>query len=306
MGIIKVETPQGIVSIEIEGDEPTEQELDDIDEEFFASPVVAKTRSDRSDIDLATASVDEIRDYARTLRAQGIDPSTGEPLTEEEYVSNYKEHGVDYKTGVDSVGGFSRFQFGRMDTLEEKQNYLNTVVGSDGFRTDPLGRLILTKTGRNVLGLGEGRELAVDEEGLSFKDVKDFAGATALPIAAGVGATIAASGVGFLPGMLIVGAATGAGKALDEGIEYAEGLQRQSVGEVARDSAFEALFGGLGEGVGRGISRLFGRIIKGPGRGQRSIKSTSKRNHYKRISTHDCWFYRRKLSTYFKSSSSCI
>lgn len=265
MGIIKVETPQGIVSIEIEGDEPTEQELDDIDEEFFASPVVAKTRSDRSDIDLATASVDEIRDYARTLRAQGIDPSTGEPLTEEEYVSNYKEPGVDYKTGVDSVGGFSRFQFGRMDTLEEKQNYLNTVVGSDGFRTDPLGRLILTKTGRNVLGLGEGRELAVDEEGLSFKDVKDFAGATALPIAAGVGATIAASGVGFLPGMLIVGAATGAGKALDEGIEYAEGLQRQSVGEVARDSAFEALFGGLGEGVGRGISRLFGRIIKGPG-----------------------------------------
>ena len=39
----------------------------------------------------------------------------------------------------------------------------------------------------------------------------------------------------------------------------------QSAGEIARDVAMEGVFGGLGEGVGRGISKLFGRIIKGPG-----------------------------------------
>ena len=37
MGIIRVETPQGIVRVEIEGDEPTEQELMAIDQAVFCS-----------------------------------------------------------------------------------------------------------------------------------------------------------------------------------------------------------------------------------------------------------------------------
>jgi len=65
--------------------------------------------------------------------------------------------------------------------------------------------------------------------------------------------------------MLIVGAATAGGKLLDEGIEAAEGLQMQSPTDIVRDSAIEGAFGMFGEGVGRGISKLFGRIIKGPG-----------------------------------------
>ncbi len=258
MAIIKVETPQGIVSVEIEGDQPTAEEAQAINDQFF------NTASAPS-LDLATASTEEIRDYARAQRLAGIDPATGGQITEEEYISKYKEPGVDYRTGVDSIGGFSRFQFGRMDTTEEKSNYLRTVVGEDGYRLDALGRHILTQEGRTKLGLGEGRELAIDEEGFSFNDVKEFAGATALPIATGIGAAIASSGVGFFPGIAIVGLATGAGKLLDEGIEAAEGLQMQSAGQIAGDAAYEAVFGSLGEGVGRGISKLFGRIIKGPG-----------------------------------------
>ena len=230
MAIIKVETPQGIVSVEIEGDQPTAEEAQAINDQFF------NTASAPS-LDLTTASTEEIRDYARAQRLAGIDPTTGGQITEQEYISQYKEPGVDYRTGVDSVGGFSRFQFGRMDTTEEKSNYLRTVVGEEGYRVDPLGRHILTQEGRTKLGLGEGRELAVDEEGFSFNDVKEFAGATALPIIAGTGAAIAASGVGFVPGMLIVGAATAGGKLLDEGIEAAEGLQMQGIGDIARDSA---------------------------------------------------------------------
>lgn len=259
MGIIKVETPEGVVQVEIEGTEPTQQELADIDAQFFASQPSAPS------VDLATASQEEILDYARQMRSLGVDPRTGKQLTEEEYISTYKEPGVDYSTGVDSVGGFSRFQFGRMDNDAERANYLRTVVGDEGYRQDGLGRFILTEEGRNKLGLGEGSELAIDEEGFSFNDVKEFFGATALPIAAGVGAGLMASGVGFIPGMLIVGAATAGGKLLDEGIESAQGLQMQSAGEIARDTAFEGAFGALGEGVGRGISKIFGRIIKGPG-----------------------------------------
>jgi len=259
MGSIIVETAQGPVQVDIAGDTPTEEEQQAIISQFSGP------QPTQSEIDFATASLDEIRDYARAKRMAGIDPKTGEQITEEEYVSKYKEPGVDYTSGVDSIGGFSRFQFGRMDTADEKSNYLRTVVGSDGYRVDPLGRHILTQEGRTKLGLGEGRELAIDEEGFSFNDVKEFAGATALPIATGIGASLVASGVGFLPGVLIVGGATAAGKLLDEGIEAAEGLQMQSAGEIARDVAMEGVFGGLGEGVGRGISKLFGRIIKGPG-----------------------------------------
>ena len=257
MGQIIVQQPNGEeIVVEIAGDSPTDDEQLAIMNQFTPK---------QSDVNLATASLDEIREYARQQRMMGIDPKTGEKITQEEFIDTFREKDVDYTTGLDSVGGFSRFQFGRMDTDEEKAGYLQSVVGSDGFRQDPLGRFVLTKQGRNQLGLGEGKELAIDEEGFTFNDVKEFAGATTLPIITGVGASIAASGVGFLPGMLIVGAATAAGKFLDEGIEYAEGLQKQSFSDVARDSAMEGAFGLLGEGVGRGLSTLFGRIIKGPG-----------------------------------------
>jgi len=260
MAIIKVETPTGIQQVEIAGDAPTEEEQQAIFNTFFAD-----SEPTQPEIDFATASIEEKRDYMRQLRAAGVDPMTGGQISEEEYISTYKEPGVDYTTGLDSIGDFSRFQFGRMDTDEERAAYLDRSVGEGGYRQDGLGRFILTQEGRTRLGLGEGRELAIDEEGFSFNDVKEFFGAAALPIATGVGAGLMASGVGFIPGMLIVGAATGGGKLLDEGIEAAQGLQRQSAGEIARDVAFEGVFGAAGEGLGRGVSKIFGRIIKGPG-----------------------------------------
>ena len=271
MGEIVLETPQGEeIVIEIAGETPTEEEQQKILQSFAPKQ---QTKS----IDTATASLEEIQEYARQRRAMGLDPTTGERLSEEELIRTYKEPGVDYSTGVDSMGGFSRFQYGRMDTQEEKANYLKTVVGEDGYRTDALGRLLLTSEGREKLGMEKGKDIAIDEEGFSFNDVKEFAGATALPILGGTGMAIAASGVGFIPGMFLVGLATGAGKLLDEGIEYAEGLQRQTAGEVARDVAFESAFGFLGEGAGRFISGAFGRLIKGPGGADAELKKAGAR-----------------------------
>jgi len=264
MPVFQIENPftKKIEQVELDTDNPTDDQLDEV-MSFFQQESGFDDKV--AEIDFGSASLEEIQDYRKKLIAAGIDPKTKEQISEEDFISEYKEVDVDYDTGLDSVGGFSRFQFGRMDTDQEKAGYLQTVVGDTGFRTDALGRFILTKDGRNKLGLGEGKELAIDEEGFTFNDVKEFAGATALPIVSGIGATIAASGVGFVPGMLIVGAATAGGKLLDEGIEYAEGLQKQSFADVARDSALEGAFGFAGEGVGRGLSKLFGRIIKGPG-----------------------------------------
>lgn len=264
MPVFQIENPytKKIEQVELDSENPTDEELDEVMSFFEQDSGIADAIQE---IDFGSASTEELEEYRKRLIAAGIDPRTRERISEEKFISEYKEPDVDYTTGLDSVGGFSRFQFGRMDNDAEKAGYLQRVVGDDGFRTDALGRFILTKAGRNKLGLGEGKELAIDEEGFTFKDVKEFAGATALPILTGVGTSIAASGVGFVPGMLLVGGATALGKFMDEGIEYAQGLQKQSFGEVARDSAMEGVFGLAGEGIGRGISAIFGRLFKGPG-----------------------------------------
>ena len=260
MAIIQVETPTGIEKVEIAGDVPTPKEEAAIRAQFFGAPEAAP-----QEIDLQTATPEEIREYAVLRRAQGVDPSTGKQLTPQEFIENYKEPGVDYTSGIDDVEGFSRFQFGRMDTEEEKAAYLSQAVGEDGFRQDALGRFVITGSGRQKLGMGEGPDVAVDEEGFSFADVKEFAGQSGAPILTGIGASLMASGVGFFPGLAIAGTGALIGKALDEGVETLEGLQRQSFSEVARDSAMEGVFGSFGEGLGRGLSKIFGRMIKGPG-----------------------------------------
>ena len=241
------------------GDDPTQEEMNQLYQFFQDESGVSNT----SKFNIFDASQEEIQEYSRKQRAMGLDPSTGEELSDEEFIAGYKEENVDYSTGVNKNDAFSRTRLGNMDTAGEKLNYLQTKVGKDGVREDALGRLILTQIGRQRAGLGEGQDIAVDEEGLSWGDVKEFAGATAVPIVAATGASIAASGVGFIPGMIIVGAAGFLGKLLDEGVEYSQGLQQQSLTEVLKDARREALYAGGGEGVGRGLSALGGYLFKG-------------------------------------------
>ena len=241
------------------GDEPTQSEMDQL-YQFFQNENAPSTQEK---FNIFNASREEIQAYSRKQRAMGLDPVSGEQLSDEDFIAGYKEEGVDYNTGVNKNKAFSRAQLGRMDTAGEKLNYLQTKVGKDGVREDALGRLILTQIGRQRAGLGEGQDIAVDEEGLSWGDVKEFVGATAVPIVAATGASIAASGIGFIPGMAIVGAAGFLGKLLDEGVEYSQGLQQQSFSDVLKDSSTEAIYAASGEGIGRGVSSLIGTLIKG-------------------------------------------
>jgi hypothetical protein len=73
MAIIQVETPTGVERVEIAGETPTEQEVQAIRQQFFGE-------TSSPEIDLATASMAEIRDYARQRRALGVSPTTGQPL----------------------------------------------------------------------------------------------------------------------------------------------------------------------------------------------------------------------------------
>ena len=268
MAVITVAGPNGNAKFEIAGEKPTQEELSAI---FKALNPDKAGPSVGSGTSLSNATPDQIREYARMRQQAGITPE-GKPMSEEERSSvPYEEQGVDYNQGLQDIGNFSRFGYGRMDTDQERANYLTKSVGKDGFRKDPLGRFILTETGRKNLGMGKGPEVSIDEEGLSWGDLKEFMGQAAVPAAAGIGAALTFSGVGTIPGILIAGAAGAAGKALDEGIESAQGLQDQSFGDVMRDSAYEGVFSMAGEGVGRGLSKVFGRIIKGPGGAENEV-----------------------------------
>ena len=257
MAIVQIENPftKTIEQVEIAGDDPTQQELDTIYQLFQSE------QPNIGELDFATASPDEIRAYANHLREAGLDPVTRQPLAPSE--RTLKAPGVDYTSGLQDFG--LRAGFGARETAEEKAAYLTDKVGADGFRQDKGGRFILTQAGRTALGLGEGSELAIDEEGLSRFDVADFAGASGVPLAAGIGAGLLLSGTGFLVAAPAVGVTMGLAKLADEAYETSQGYQRQTSDEILKDALVEGAFGATGEVLGRGISSIFGRILKGSG-----------------------------------------
>ena len=275
MGIITVETPNGPIRVEIAGEAPTEREKQAIIAGVTrmsktGSPTIDTRAPGTAKPDLATMTPEQIREYVRMRQQAGFD-ETGQQMSPEEYARVYKEEGVDYSTGLQDIGNFSRFGYGRMDTDKERENYLRGAVGEGGYRKDALGRFVLTQDGRKALGMEAGPDLAIDEEGLSWGDFKEFMGQAGAPMAAGIGAALMASGVGFVPGVVIAGTAAAGGKVLDEAVESAQGLQDQSFEDVMRDAAFEGLFSAGGEGFGRGVSKLFGRILKGPGGAENEV-----------------------------------
>ena len=256
MGQITINTPEGPIKVNIEGDTPTERET---------QAILQSLTPKREEFDIMSASKEEIAGYARRQREMGIDPRTGEQISEKEFIRTYKAPGVDYSTGVSSNNAFSRYMFGRADTEGDKKLYLNQSLGEDGYYQDALGRFIANQKGRETMGLGEGDDIALDEEGLSWNDVKDFAGEAGTPILAGTGAALILSGYGAPVGIALSSLAAGGGKILDEKIDEAQGIQSQTDDEVLKDAVFEAGTWAIGDAAGRAISKFIGRIIKGPG-----------------------------------------
>ena len=260
MGIMKLELPDGeIAQIEIEGDDPTEQELREIDAQFFGSQEPLSVDRRRLGIDLVNASTEEIANFVAEKKALGVDPATGEKLKEQD--QPLKDKDVDYTSGLKVFS--IRAGLGQRENDEEKALFLTDKVGTDGFRRDRGGRFILTKQGRKKLGLEDGPELAIDEEGFSRYDLADFVGEGGVSLGVGIGASIAFGGLGALYALPAVGISMGLAKLADEAYETAQGYQTQTVEEQQKDAIYEGAFGMLGEGFGRAISRFLGGFIKG-------------------------------------------
>ena len=158
MGIINVQTDDGIKRVQIEGDKPTDEEQEFILNTFFADEAPQfdpnqPSRPASPNINLATASPEEIENYRRQLELAGINPATMQAFEEGE-TGALKLPGVDYDTGVKDFS--FRTALGNLELPSEKAEYLTRKVGRDGFTVDPGGRFILTQVGRQKLGLGDG------------------------------------------------------------------------------------------------------------------------------------------------------
>ena len=172
---------------------------------------------------------------------------------------------------VDDAG--FQFFYGRADSIGDKAKRLEATFGPGTFKqvegTDKFTLLLdnISPELKKEYGLPETGDIYVNKPGISWNDVAGFAGAEIAPLATSLGAGLVFSGVGLIPGMVIMAAAGGAGKAFDELVieDRLEKMNTQSDKEVWGDVAILAATYGIGEGLGRALWAGGRRLIKGAG-----------------------------------------
>ena len=206
-------------------------------------------------VDLGSASLDEVRS------------AVGMPTSSEE-VPEYKPSN---EGEVDDAG--FQFFYGRADSIGDQAKRLEATFGPGTFKqvegTDKFTLLLdnISPELKKEYGLPETGDIYVNKPGMSWNDVAGFAGAEAVPLTTSLGAGLVFSGVGLIPGMVIMAAAGGAGKAFDELVieDRLEKMNTQSDKEVWGDVAILAATYGIGEGAGRALWAGGRRLIKGAG-----------------------------------------
>jgi len=173
------------------------------------------------------------------------------------------EQMFDYKTGA--KGGL-RAKLSFMETPEEKENFLLQRVGASGFTKDAQGRLALTPEGQTKEGMKPiGKNLVIEEEGFTLRDISDLAGLAPETIGSVIG--------GIIGSPTLFGGAAGAaigaglGQTAEEGIEKLLGLQKQSGLEVAKDVGKEAALAGTIDLITMGTFKAGRALIQGAGKG---------------------------------------
>ena len=181
----------------------------------------------------------------------------------------------------------AQFFVGRGDTDEERELRLSQIfgeesvirLGQDDFALDSEK---IDPALRKKYGLADTGTTRFNEKGLSWQDVSSFLGSETVPMVAAIGAGVAATGLGTLPGVGVVALAGAAGKAFDEFIieDVFEGLQRQSTTDVLKDVAIQGLVEAGGEVVGRAIGKTVSALVRGKGPPVDSNRVAELRDNY--------------------------
>ena len=227
MAIIEVETPKGIVEVEIAGEKPTEEELSVIRKELFSQPQ-KRTASSFQDL---------------------LDQESGVTQQEQE-----PEQLFDTETGIKDAS--LRAALSAAENNKEQENILNKFgLSSIDYTRDKRNRLALTPTGAKKFGVDTDKNVLIDESGFSRYDFADFAGILPELTGAVGGAlkgaavgTAVAPGIGtLLFGALGAGLGGGGGSLAEEAIEGLSGVSDQTATEIAKDAGKEALIAGGAE-----------------------------------------------------------
>tara|TARA_R110000824_G_scaffold346398_2_gene533238 strand:+ start:35 stop:3574 length:3540 start_codon:yes stop_codon:yes gene_type:complete len=210
--------------------------------------------------DLATASIEEVQAYYG-----GGEDEERDPGVEMTHAGEIESLGFQYDYGEadNDRGRAMRLEkrFGEGTFAQDNNGYFYLLLDKISpelkkeYNLQESGTMYVNRPGGSFLGL------------FDFSDVAGFAGGNSGSLLAGTGAALMATGLGLIPGSIVMGLAMGGGKAVDELIiENAQGLQDQTIDEVYGDIATEALFG-AGTNVVLGAAfRLARRLIKGPGK----------------------------------------
>ena len=231
MGQVRVDTPKGIYTVQIEGDAITPDEL-------------ARLREGVPPPQGETFDYKVIQDPSPTPEDDNID-------------GEVKDLSL-------------RYESGRMDNPEEKAGLLVKRLGAGTFEqvgedTFAIDQAKVSPDIRKKYGLGDTGKVYLNKPGFSRYDLVDFLGESGPVTTAAIGASIAVAGMGAWPAMAIVGSTAAAVKAVDEGIEWLQGLNEQSAGQVAANIAIDGVINGVFEGAGRFVAKAIGRAFKGPG-----------------------------------------
>ena len=176
----------------------------------------------------------------------------------------------DTSSGIQSFS--LRAALGVADNAADEEKQLKKLFGMTelDYTRDSRGRLALTPSGGEKVGVQIDKPTLVDELGLSRYDFADLTG-IAPEIIGGVGGALKGAAVGLplgpvgalITGAIGAGAGAASGQAIEEVVETVAGIQGQTFGEVAQDVGREfkyglladLTFGTLGLGA-RGIGKL--------------------------------------------------
>jgi hypothetical protein len=256
-------------------------------------------------VDFEDASTEQIEESLILMRKEQPELFSEPEISEEEYIGSLSsEEAIAYGKAKENISrgeetfktdhkgevkdfGLSYF-VGRGDTDKDRMLRLTTVFGEEGvMKVGPDDFVLkldnISEELKEKYNLPQTGTIRFNAPGLGWQDVASFLGRETVPLVAALGASVAATGLGAIPGIALVGAAGAAGKAIDEFIfeDIFERLQTQNTNEILKDVAFQALIEGGGEAVGRTIVGGAKWALKGRGPTPDSTRVAELREVYK-------------------------
>jgi len=174
------------------------------------------------------------------------DPEQAKRIAANYYRKNFAAPAEIDRSGVKDYG--IRNYLAKADNDEEYRLRLGQMgFTPDMYVADPQGGYALNLDAipanlKRQYGLeGTGLRAIEDEKAFTKQDITEFFSASAGPLTGSIAASLAATGVGILPAMAVAGAGGAIGYLMDEGFEYASGVQAEPIATVGRQAALEAV-----------------------------------------------------------------